>query len=167
MKALVVDGYNAIYKIPYLKSIIDLGDLLKARTEITHLAEEYKRRRGGIAKCIVVFDGKDAYRNSGFNLQKNQLFSKTGEGDKEIINTVKRLSKEYKVEVVTDDNFIINNSRVYKAGIISVADFMRFINKKSTKKRCQDKISQESISKINEELIKEWGLTGGYFSVQD
>lgn len=165
MKALVVDGYNIIHKIPHLKSIIDKGDLLNARTKITHLAEEYARKRGGIAKCIVVFDGRDAYRNSGFTSPKNQLFSKTGKGDEEIINTVKRLSKDYKVEVVTSDNFVINNSRVYKAGIISVGEFMRFTGKENTKQCSQDTLSEKSILKINKELIKEWGLSDGYFSV--
>jgi predicted RNA-binding protein with PIN domain len=164
MKALVIDGYNAIHKIPYLKNIIDNENLFKARTEITSLAEEYKRKRGGIAKCIVVFDGKDTYKNSGFCSPKNQLFSKTGMGDEEVINTVKLLSKKYQVEVVTDDNFIINNSRVYKATILSVSEFMRFLHKnKSIEKHTPSKISQKDISKINNELIKEWGLEEDYF----
>ena len=161
MKALVVDGYNAIHKIPYLRAMADRGDLLRARAEITTLAVLYKRKRGGIDKICVVFDGNDMYRNAAFKTPENQSFSKTGKGDQKVIVTVAKFSEKYHVEVVSDDNYIINNSRAYKAAIVKVAKFIAFIDKKAqkhSKKYVEDKVMPRNISKINEELKKEWNL---------
>ena len=158
MKALVVDGYNAIHKIPYLRAMADREELLKARSEITALAFKYKRKRGGIDKICVVFDGNDMYRNAAFKTPENQAFSKTGYGDQKVISTVAKFSEKYHVEVVSDDNYIINNSRAYKATIVKISDFFNFINKKSQSKINEDKVLPKNISKINSELKKAWNL---------
>ncbi len=85
MKALVVDGYNAIYKIPQIKRLMD-RELSEARKAITELARDYKRRSGGIGKVCVVFDGKDEFRDKDFVAKsEEQVFSKSGCGDREII----------------------------------------------------------------------------------
>ena len=87
MKALVVDGYNAIYKIKSLKPLLD-ESLYEARKELTRLAMDYKRKTGGIAEVCVVFDGKDDYRDLSVSAPAHQVFSKSGEGDKKIIQMV-------------------------------------------------------------------------------
>ena len=56
MKVLIVDGYNAIHKIPEVDDLLD-ESLEDARNAITDLAREYQRRHGGIAEVHVVFDG--------------------------------------------------------------------------------------------------------------
>ena len=48
MKVLIVDGYNAIHKIPEIDDLLD-ESLADARDAITDLAKEYQRRDGGIA----------------------------------------------------------------------------------------------------------------------
>ena len=160
MRALVVDGYNVIHKIPHLKRMAD-KDLRKARYEITRIANEYKHKRGGIDKVYVVFDGKDSFRNSGFSTPENQVFSRSGKGDEELIRLVSRLYNNYTVEVVTDDNYIINNTRVYKANVMSVSKFMNLLDKKMTKDEKERK-SEKTIPRnhlgINEYLKKTWNI---------
>lgn len=164
MKALVVDGYNAIYKIPHLRKLLD-ESLQAARGAVTKLAKEYQRKRGGIDKVCVVFDGKDAYRDEMFGIQPNHVFSKTGQGDLELIKVVRRLSKKYHVEVVSDDNFVRNNSRSYNATIVGVSKFAqtsgerRKYQSKTKNDIAADKVSPEAASLINEELKKHWGIS--------
>ena len=160
MKALVVDGYNAIHKIPYLKKIVS-KNLQDARAGITELAKEYQRKRGGIDKVYVVFDGRDVYRDNEFQPHPHQIFSGTSKGDEEVVRTVKNLSGKYHVEVVTDDNFIRNNSRAYKATVLPVSEFLSFLNKKKSnidKQTIGEKALPKKASAINEELKKHWGI---------
>jgi len=161
MKALVVDGYNAIYKVPRLRKILD-KDLQLARQEITNLAKIYQRKRGGYDKLCVVFDGKDAYRDRLHMSPQHHVYSRTGEGDLEIVRVVRRLSKKYHVEVVSDDNYIRNNSRSHNASIVPVSSFVSSLKKKgkrSEKKKEEHKVSPEVASGINEELKKHWNIT--------
>jgi len=160
-KALVIDGYNAIYKIAYIEKMLD-RDLRRAREEITKLAKEYKRKNASIERLCVVFDGKDAYRDGGFRLPAHQVFSRTGKGDEEIIRIVKSLSDGYHVLVVTDDNYIRNNSCAHKATVLSVAEFISGIREKSKKidetVNAVNKVDSASAIKINEEMRKHWNV---------
>ena len=161
MKALVVDGYNAIYRIPYLRKMAD-SNLAAARTEITKLAKEYMRKRGGIDRLHVIFDGKDAHRNAGYPVPPEQIFSGTGKGDEEIVSVVRRLRSRYQVEVVTCDNYVRNNSRAYKAAVLDVSEFIS-VAKKTFRREASieqkaDKVTLSGAFKINEELRKEWNL---------
>lgn len=158
MKALVIDGYNAIHKIPYLKKLMD-KDLAGARSEITRLAREYQRREGGIDKVCVVFDGQNKYRDISITSHSDQVFSRTGEGDREVVRMVSKLSKDYKVEVVSDDNYIRNNARAHNAHVIGLAKFVSKIfkeNKKDPKKAHTHKITPDEAREINAELKKYW-----------
>jgi predicted RNA-binding protein with PIN domain len=124
MKALVVDGYNAIYKIPRLRAMLDRS-LSEAREALTRIGLDYKRKTGGIAEVVVVFDGQDAHRGPGTGAHSpHQVFSGTGGGDRKIIETVRRLSCRYHVIVASDDNFVRNNSRVYNATPVTIAEFL-------------------------------------------
>ena len=160
MKALVVDGYNAIYKIAHLKNLMS-ESLYNARKEITRLAKEYQRKRGGIKEAYVIFDGQDRYRVPPFIPASNQVFSRTGEGDREVVRMVRRLAEKYDVVVVTDDNFVRNNSRAYNATIIGVGEFFAFLTKgkkTNTKNPQKNKISPEEAKEINEELKEYWNI---------
>lgn len=129
MKALVVDGYNAIHKIRCLESLLD-ESLHEAREALTELALDYKRKTGGIAEVYVVFDGKDEYRGLSLSAPHHQVFSKTGEGDRAIIRMVEKLSGRYHVIVASDDNFVRNNSRAHRATTISISEFFAGTRKK-------------------------------------
>lgn len=131
MKAIVIDGYNAIHNIGYLEALLD-ESLAEARDAITELALEYKRKVGGIAEVCVVFDGRDEYR--GISSPRHQIFSDTGQGDRKIIRMVEKLSDKYDVIVASNDNFVRNNARAYKASTISIEEFFaaaKKVHKKS------------------------------------
>ncbi len=117
MKILVIDGYNVINKIPYLSKIAD-RNLQEARQAVTELANKYKKKDGGISEVYVVFDGKDQYRNLDISTPKEHIFSTTGEGDRKIIDTVKRVSDKGIAIVVSDDNYVRNNARAYSASLL-------------------------------------------------
>ncbi len=141
MKILIIDGYNAIHKIPEIEDLLD-ESLEDARNAITSLAREYQRRHGGIAEVHVVFDGRDEYSGLSFNPsaslgidpersrrvnKPNQVFSKTGEGDRKIIRLAQDKSSEFHVIVVSDDNRVGNSCRAAGATVISVKKFYEFI----------------------------------------
>jgi predicted RNA-binding protein with PIN domain len=125
MKVLIVDGYNAIHKIPEVDDLLD-ESLEDARSAITDLAREYQRRHGGIAEVHVVFDGRDEYRGLSFN-KPNQVFSRTGQGDSKIIRLAQDKAEKFHVIVVSDDNRVGNSSRAAGATVISVKKFYEFI----------------------------------------
>jgi predicted RNA-binding protein with PIN domain len=121
MKVLIVDGYNAIHKIPEIDALSD-DSLEAARDAITAMAKEYQRRIGGISEVFVVFDGKDEYR--GFSSDKpGQIFSGTGQGDKKIIKLAQDKSEKFHVIVASDDNYVGNSSRAAGATVITISEF--------------------------------------------
>lgn len=121
MNILIVDGYNAIHKIPEIDGLLD-ESLEEARGAITDLAREYQRRTGGIADVFVVFDGKDEYSGLSFN-KPNQVFSKTGEGDRKIIRLAQEKISKYHVIVASDDNYVGNSCRAAGATVITIKKF--------------------------------------------
>ena len=127
MKVLIVDGYNAIHKIPSLDAIMD-DSLEDARRAITDLAKDYQRKMGGISEVFVVFDGKTEYRELSFN-KPNQVFSNTGEGDRSIIRLAQDKSSSSHVIVVSDDNRVGNSCRAAGATVIGIRKFYEFIAK--------------------------------------
>ncbi|MDP3730035.1 MAG: NYN domain-containing protein [Candidatus Omnitrophota bacterium] len=141
MKVLIVDGYNAIHKIPDLDDLLD-ESLEDARNAVTDMAREYQRRQGGIAEVHVVFDGRDEYSGLSFNPSTSlgidpersrrvnkpgQVFSKTGEGDRSIIRLAQEKSGKFHVIVVSDDNRVGNSCRAAGATVIPVKKFYEFI----------------------------------------
>lgn len=125
MKVLIVDGYNAIHKIPELDDLLD-ESLEEARDAITALARKYQRRDGGIAEVRVVFDGRTEYRGLSCN-KPNQTFSDTGQGDSKIIRLAQDKSDKFHVIVVSDDNRVGNSCRAAGATVISVKKFYESI----------------------------------------
>ena len=119
MKILIVDGYNAINKIRYLSDIAE-ESLRSARDALTELADDYKRRDGGISRVCIVFDGKDQYRGLDIPRPKEHIFSKTGDGDRKIIEMIREFSDEATVVVASDDNYVRNNARAHKASLLRV-----------------------------------------------
>jgi len=121
MKVLIVDGYNAIHKIPEIDAISD-DSLEDARDAITDLAKEYQRKVGGVSEVFVVFDGKDEYADMGFN-KPDQVFSRTGQGDKKVIQLAQDKSDRFHVIVASDDNYVGNSSRAAGATVITISEF--------------------------------------------
>jgi predicted RNA-binding protein with PIN domain len=159
MKALVIDGYNVIHKIPHLEQLMHRS-LRQARDGVTKLAKEYQRKTGGVDTVCVVFDGRDDYRGSFSQEPAHHVFSGTGKGDDEVIRAVKRLSAEYNVIVVTDDNYVRNNARAHKAHVITVERFKESVRKKkkSAPGMARERLDESVRSRINNELRKHWNI---------
>lgn len=121
MKVLIVDGYNAIHKIPELDDLLE-SSLEEARRAVTELAKEYQRRTGGVSEVFVVFDGRDEYSGQSFG-RPGQVFSKTGEGDRKIIRLAQDKSTSFHVIVASDDNYVGNSSRAAGATVIAISEF--------------------------------------------
>ncbi len=121
MKVLIVDGYNAIHKIPELDDLLE-SSLEEARRAVTELAREYQRRTGGVSEVFVVFDGRDEYSGQSFG-RPGQVFSKTGEGDRKIIRLAQDKSTRFHVIVASDDNYVGNSSRAAGATVITISEF--------------------------------------------
>jgi predicted RNA-binding protein with PIN domain len=153
MKALVVDGYNAIYKIAHLQAMLN-DSLYKARKALTELAMDYRRKVGGIDEVYVVFDGKDAYRDLSLSAPAHQVFSKSGDGDRAVIRMVQRLSGRYHVIVASDDNFVRNNSRAHNASIITISEFLATIRKKSAGSKHNTTEKKEITPEVAQEITE-------------
>ncbi len=124
MKILVVDGYNVIHRIKFLSDIAD-KNLKEARDVLSRYVNRYKKKDGGISEVYIVFDGQNKYKDLDVSMPKSHIFSNTGEGDKKIIDTIKKYSKKGRVVVVSDDNYVCNNARAYKAGIKRPKDLFK------------------------------------------
>ena len=160
MKALIVDGYNAIHKIPALSGKMERS-LREARSALTRLAGEYCRRKlGGTDKYYVVFDGREEYDSPLHPSPPHQVFAHRQKADHKIIDLLRKLSPRYRITVVSDDNFVNNNARALKAGVIGIAAFSAALKKKPPARKAGDskKISPEAAEEINQELKKHWNL---------
>lgn len=159
---LVVDAYNAIYAIPEVRLKMK-ESLERARNSITLISKEYARSSGYINDIRVIFDGDDRYRDIEVlirNRKKHEIFSKTGDGDDEIIRIVRDCSRYGRVVVASNDNYVRNISRGYGASIINSEELMKTKKRKKLfkEKKEDKKIDKSTEIKITNEYKKELGL---------
>lgn len=165
---LIVDGYNAINAVPETKKLLK-ENLLSARSRIIMLTSEYARSSGYITDFCVVFDGQDRYRHLEkiyLSSSSKQTFSRTGQGDEKIIETVRQYSlmSGVRVVVASNDNYVRNNARGYGASLLRSEVLSPAVSGKkksergSSRKNGAKEISPEVKAKINKEYKKELGL---------
>jgi uncharacterized protein len=160
---LVVDGYNAINAIPEVKKLLK-DSLLSARSRIIMLASEYARSSGYITDFCVVFDGQDRYRymeRMYVPKDAKHTFSRSGEGDEKIIETVKTYSEKGKVVLASNDNYVRNNARGYGAALIYSEDLAEKAKPKpggGSKVEPDRKLDRRTMDKITKEYMEELGL---------
>ena len=162
---LIVDGYNAINALPETRKYLMKGELELARKQIIAICKEYARSSGYIKDVCVIFDGDDKYRElEKMNIPPGgaeQIFSKTGDGDDQIIRTVKRYASFSRVIVASNDNYVRNMSRGYGASLMDVKDLLPREKKSSGQKQDKDEsknISRKVQNSITEEYMKHLGL---------
>jgi len=159
MKTFIVDGYNVIHKIPSLQQQLDKS-LEAARKALVELV---KRSKPSNTKCIIVFEGKDEYKdmvlpqnNCGINI----VFTKTNqEADRYIVDMLKVASKPKDFTIVSEDNYVCNHARGFGADFMSASAFL----KDTPHDRCnkkdhtgEEKPGFTDMQKITEELKKLW-----------
>lgn len=154
---LIVDGYNAVNAI--LEARKELKKSLRAaRSIITAMSVEYARSSGYITEFKVVFDGIDKYRGANILRGKTQVFSRTGGGDNKIIEMIRKCSKNGKVVLASNDNYVRNNARAYGASIINAEVLAGKKRGPSKGKKEEKKISRDLKEKITKEYREKLGI---------
>lgn len=165
MKQLYLfDGYNVINKIPELKLFFP-RELQRARESLVDYIACRRNRLGPGTEIKIVFDA----RKGSHELTRQQtvrgirlLFAEPGqEADDLIISEVRQKHHDQRITVVTDDNRIGNNIRVYQASWLNVNQYLANVNKGTRQHgRIQPKASHKIDSidggDITDELKKFW-----------
>jgi len=154
---LVVDAYNAINAIPEVRK--EKKGLRHARKAIMDICREYARSSGYITDIKVVFDGNDRYRYMDIPRDSTQVFSETDKGDKKIIDTVRVCSRQGRVVLASNDNYVRNNSRAYGASLIDVRELTETKKREHEPEKNGDKhIGRRTREEIDREYREELGL---------
>jgi predicted RNA-binding protein with PIN domain len=161
MAILIADGYNVIHALPSMREALEKG-LENARKAVVKLCSDYARRRGFIKTVKVVFDGRDEYRDIDpiSSHSGTQVFSRTGKGDDKVIEMVKVYCGKSRIIVVSNDNYVRNNSRVYGAEILDVKELLNAKKRPASQKIRGEKktLSSSVCDKITREYREKLGL---------
>lgn len=129
MKHLIIDGYNAISKIREFDAKKDIS-LESSRLSFIKALMDFRRMNRRFAKIIVVFDGK----GDGLGLERESygdvevVFSnKAKDADKTIVDMLKVSSKNSKITVASDDNFIKNHTRAFGSYSMSIKELKKIL----------------------------------------
>ena len=130
------------------------------------ITEKYVKASGYIDDFCVVFDGQDKYRERELEEMphdKGHIFSDSGDGDEKIIDMIRKYSDEGRVVVASNDNYIKNMARGFRALSIDSEDLMEKQRSKEAKRQEKEqskekKIGRREKSKITEEYKRELGL---------
>jgi len=166
MKVYVLDGYNVIHAVPEFERCLDKS-LEAARKALISQCVRFKGQRGDITKIVIVFDGQEAYQDfpeedySGVHI----IFSNSKEkADDRILTLLEQSPKVDSFIIVSNDNYVFNNSRALGARGISVAAFFADVEKKlkGPQKKSQSsegrKISPQQAADITEEYKRQLGI---------
>ncbi|NQU74469.1 MAG: NYN domain-containing protein [Candidatus Omnitrophica bacterium] len=129
MRTLIIDGYNVIHKIPQIEDLLD-ESLEAARIGLIRLLSEFKDSRKDVEHIYVVFDGKaemfDEEVPVGPAITAIYTHSKKS-ADNKILELIKNSDKPNVITVISDDNFLYNNTRVHGARIKTIREFCRIL----------------------------------------
>ena len=131
-KTFIIDGYNAIHKIPELEA--RLGKSLEsARTALAMEISGWRRRYAN-AKIYIVFDGRDEHI---FDSSRTKIcgidciFTRSNESaDDRIINIVRGSKDSSAITVISDDNMVRNSCKAHRAQV-KYTSFLQENKKKS------------------------------------
>lgn len=163
-KVLVVDGYNVIHRIPELEASLD-GGLESARNRLALHLSAWARLHPGF-ECVIVFDGDPRFLNSQARCLAGIgcLYSRTPHGgDEEIIRFVREFrGRKADITVVSDDNHVGNNCRVYGANVVPSSFIMSKPARRPSRVRASAAagkgMNPRQVAAINEELRAKYRL---------
>ncbi len=157
----LIDGYNAIYKIPWLTKLA----LADARDALVHFIER-ERLQGSLKnKVTVIFDGQTGLFQDKKRSFVRVIFSENESADDCIKEILDRASHCSTMAVVTEDREIQIYARRLGAKVLTIRDFFGHSEQKgvSTKKKIKRteiegtaRISKSLEHQINTELKKFW-----------
>jgi uncharacterized protein len=128
--AILIDGYNLIYKFPDLEGLMYLSKLIEARTGLLNILKQYQNITK--ARITVVFDGK---KDISVEIKKENIrsidvyYSLDYSADFIIKQFIKLDLNPRMTTVVTSDKDIIKYVTRFKAKIKTSEEFFTEINK--------------------------------------
>ncbi|MFC1498178.1 NYN domain-containing protein [Verrucomicrobiota bacterium] len=160
-KIVLIDGYNAIHKIPELEEIVD-KNLKQAREGLKRYCSRWLSSRKDVSEFIIVFDGRSQFSGMGSMSEKNirVIFTEDGEtADERIINIIQAYGGSRRYIAVSNDNFVKRGASLEGAQIMSVREFLNSFKKGviSKKNTLEEELTPAQKKTINDELMKEWG----------
>ncbi|MCM8781594.1 MAG: NYN domain-containing protein [Candidatus Omnitrophica bacterium] len=129
MRTFVIDGYNVIYAIPQIEELLD-ESLEAARLGLERLLARFKDSRKDIENIYVVFDGQAQTSDEERPLANGitAIYTHTKKNaDEKILEIVKDSKRPDLITVVSNDNFLYNNTRIHGGHIITVGEFCRIM----------------------------------------
>lgn len=155
---LIIDGYNIIRQIDFLKEREKIS-LENARSELIRILENFKMRENKHHKITLVFDGKEDI-NFSDNYSSIEIFYSKGEKADDLIKKiVEKEENKTDVFVATDDKEIKFFVRKFGVKILSAYELIKRINKsrKRAKKFFEKPdFSDTYFSNLSYELLKVW-----------
>lgn len=165
---MLIDAYNVIHQIPEFEKLLDVS-LEKSRHALLQRCSLWLQHRRDITDFWVVFDGKTEFAHQNAHVQApgiRAIFTTTTQtADEKIIEIIKYGSySPAQYTVVSNDNFVINNTKSLGSKVISVQEFQGYSRRKAPS-ASQDKgsgddksISQKDAEEINNWLSQQLGL---------
>lgn len=163
MRYLVIDGYNAISKIKIFDDKKDIS-LEASRNHFIKTLVGFSEKKHMFDRIIVVFDGKkDNVGMTRYSYGKvDTLFTANNkDADSAIVWILKIASHSDRITVSSDDNFIRNHARVFRASIMPIRELENTIILKKHITRCkieEKDMEKDRIKEITDELKKHWGI---------
>lgn len=151
----VIDGYNII-KHPLLNKLLKPGKdphlALFNFIKLNHLTGSAKN------KLTVVFDGYPNNQDGAVFSKTGLVFSKSISADEKIKHIVEGSLNPKNLIVVSDDKEVRISSRMLRAKVMGVAEFLSLREKLHYRKEedIKEDLSFSQKQKINEELRKIW-----------
>jgi len=155
----ILDGYNI------LKQVSRFSDTKLKQGRLDFISLLFFSSRLKKQEVVVVFDGyQDTRERLPVGPNMKIIFSKDGSADDKIRNLLEHAANPRQVVVVSDDKEVRFFSRLAKAHVLSVAQFLALISGSQAGKRhscaktdSEDKnLSYKQVLDINKELKKVW-----------
>ena len=119
-KVLIVDGHSAVFSTPDLAEIHQ-HDMRRARTELVRDLTHFQDTSD--YHVVLVFDGKGEKLDQELRQEKDILvmYSKTNQSaDAVIERIVAQHAKKFKVEVASNDRFVLDTISIFGAFPMSI-----------------------------------------------
>ena len=162
-RTYIIDGYNAIHRIPKWADLLDI-ELASARQALCSFCAEWMSTRKDAERFIVVFDGdssvspfsNDAYR--GVHI----IYTMTNvTADSKIISIVEDMARPADAVVVSDDREVVRGCKTAGAEVSSVNHFaatLRHGSGSGTDAGAKHNLSPAQRNQITNDLKREWGV---------
>ncbi|MEI6971336.1 MAG: NYN domain-containing protein [bacterium] len=166
MKALIIDGYNVIHRVPALQHAL-ARSLEAGREALLSYCGRWRDTRGDFTELHVVFDGDSSV--DGLNNRTVRgvqvTYTRTGEdADDRIRGMLEDSPANRKCVVVTDDNELAAAARSRGGGLMSVAEFSGTLSRPARqahggeRDETKSALTPEDERRINDDLRRAWGI---------